>query len=1177
MYFTQYAIDGGLKDLPSPAAPSSDDIAAFKSRQVLSPAEAGAFPADIGTPYLPNGVDGAEITAWRNSGAVTAITIDDAPLLVNFSHGQDLPGLIEGDLAKHSRVVEAMVGSVLDGLPSKSLWSVAQPGVHMGYNFDTAAATEFVRSGKHMEGLVYRLMAFAVEHALCPFRNRLRAPRATGVYWYVSKMHRDDIVHSVHGHNALEPYMSPHSVGHMSNPLFVVWCDDVRRTSGMSLLARLCDAGGPLAGERAHILSRESAGRVLLAGNCILSRDLPAVEAHSFHTAIREALEILSLYNNVGGDMIQRAFEMVIHNLTILDLGLMREKYPMPWHPSTQRARFGVVHDAQRAEDLMDRVDANLGTSVLDALSFGDPEVRVQRAVDLFSNHDRRAMYHPVRGVGYAPATLHIVSRSIAPYLAAVGGNAQQIRGHNWYCVSWNDEQPVEVPAMARLPKVGDIVGDGIAGVWSGRNYMRMFALYPPLDGAPVPRGLAAIRGDVPDDLTQLAANAGVQGEWYEWTFPNEAQNPAQLPIGAVLVSVRQVVPVNEENYPPTYVAPAGVMNKFKEASNVQFGIRGGGQACPESWHVMTTRFLMTENHSENPIKWLKYDDNPRLAVPHNYAQHTVLLMHAIGVLWDASHAAREQNDAWGRYQRTIAQDDVLTSMPATALLFLGHVRVQQEVHSAGGLWTLCYLRKKTGDDFVNLSDKHTQIMEVLQSPEHMAHHILRTRANVELAALVFRLANASIQNCAYPLPLDGAFNARLSRLGEPSICAIPAQTALQQILVYTLGVVGGSHGFHLVHESVLARGGLRARELAPQPRHDDLDMAIRCNWVIPQTLPSSVISFLTGTAQPTLFLGHAGRQAVRHIRWADGWRDVLEKYMGESLFTDRQDELWAALVANTSKSAYKLATIFLKQYGHTYEVSVLGATSRYDANLVDFMLRLCPPVEFGFKSWLFRERYGARGLLRPTLRTHPLARVDGEHELSADIAYVHGRLHITNPIDPQYGNRAAFRLDRYDTEFCTNGVQQLSSDRQYAFNAGHSWRTVGPITTIDVSTRIGESAKALSPAAVAQLAALKPVTLFGAAKTDGSTSDVGRTPDVVAPTVKNVPGAINNAQSPLVEQADAASVSASITKMLSEMSQDKAVASLTELVLKGKGPTDAGSIVSGLTAVTANETTSTS
>lgn len=57
---------------------------------------------------------------------------------------------------------------------------------------DTAALSAHVGSGKHVEGVAARVIAFALEHALVPFTTPLRPRKATACYWCVCKSHYND-------------------------------------------------------------------------------------------------------------------------------------------------------------------------------------------------------------------------------------------------------------------------------------------------------------------------------------------------------------------------------------------------------------------------------------------------------------------------------------------------------------------------------------------------------------------------------------------------------------------------------------------------------------------------------------------------------------------------------------------------------------------------------------------------------------------------------------------------------------------------------------------------------------------------------------------------------------------------------------------------------------------------
>lgn len=923
-------------------SPSAVDIEALKSRSSDKEDSIECIRLSGGPALRPAVNGGVSHHYWRTGGAFSTISIDGAPMLFNLSHGQDGCTLLETERILSTRYIRPTSKSVLEKIHSDALWHSISNSVRCGYKMDDAEAQKFVSEGRHLEGLVYRLVAFAVESVLCPFSTHLRAANASACYWYLPKMRNDNVTFSIQNVNGLHPFISPQALGMDADPVFVVWCDTASLTKGMALLACLCDAGGPVADERVFLLRNESVGKVLLAGVGILCRNLPNVAAHDFREATEEALRILTIYNGVTGDMISRAFDVVVQNLPVVDLALFRERQIEAWAPALHKHAEPVLGDAARAAALAARVDNRLGRELLAYLAGDDAQKRERYASMFFSHADRRQIYAPTTGTEFAPETYHSVGAKTAYLLAVMAHKTTGIFDGTWATVWWDLEQPRPMAAFSSLPKVSDLFDDGIGGVWAGRNIYQLYVLLVPPSGDKEPEGFSRLS----EPKAELIAMQGnMPGTWYQWNVELGDSSASAFPLSPLLSVVTMRVPLTANSYPWTYTPPAGRLGKFDEEGATKFGMSRNGDMQPRSWTESTQRFLDIHASAESPLQWL-LPGTPRPYIHHTAAQRTALMILGLGALWDAKHKQTEENDAWIRYIRTNTNDCVLTSIPAHGVVYLGGVRVQLDVMSAGGLWTLCYQKVP---DFYRYDKARLELTSAIYAREAFWHHLLKVRACVDMGSLVMRLSNACVEGCVFSMPVDVSLDKRMEKLQSLRLTSIPAQVALQQLVLYGCGVLGGVHGLRLLHPSVFPRGGLRVRELRSKSKQTDTYLVLvqRCNWVITQVLPSRVVSFLLGVAEPTKMVNSVGREVQRSAKYADGWSDVGTGLMHEGLLLDPQDEIPIAVVDNLHDMKSDLVSVFLKDYGPSYEIAVHALNTVDDAAIAPFAMRLALPLDF--------------------------------------------------------------------------------------------------------------------------------------------------------------------------------------------------------------------------------------
>ncbi len=113
--------------------------------------------------------------------------------------------------------------------------------------------------------------------------------------------------------------------------------------TGMGLLSRLCVTGGPVAGIYSPLLRNYEPLKVLMAGEGALIADFHRIEHGNWDRAIEEAMFILRAFNGVNDEMVNSAFYHIVHNLPLVNLGLLSEHDMADccWLPS--RRGFGTV------------------------------------------------------------------------------------------------------------------------------------------------------------------------------------------------------------------------------------------------------------------------------------------------------------------------------------------------------------------------------------------------------------------------------------------------------------------------------------------------------------------------------------------------------------------------------------------------------------------------------------------------------------------------------------------------------------------------------------------------------------------------------------------------------------------------------------------------------------------
>jgi len=202
----------------------------------------------------------------RSTGAFARLQHDTIDLMINLDPGSKYPSFVESCYVSATSRCTVQTASVLKQCAPKSfignVTSALNAPSQAGAN-DTERGL-LVRSGKLVAGLMARLAALALEHSLVPFTTRLRPRNAASCFWAMNKYKQDGMVYCLQDVNSLMGFLHRGNPGADVDPLFVVYCGLAPHLKGMALLTRLCDAGGPIAGERSFLLEQFSPADILL-------------------------------------------------------------------------------------------------------------------------------------------------------------------------------------------------------------------------------------------------------------------------------------------------------------------------------------------------------------------------------------------------------------------------------------------------------------------------------------------------------------------------------------------------------------------------------------------------------------------------------------------------------------------------------------------------------------------------------------------------------------------------------------------------------------------------------------------------------------------------------------------------------------------------------------------------
>jgi hypothetical protein len=1073
MYISNLIVDAAVKPLTklfAPGAYGSDEIQGLK----LAGTEWETEDFSKEPVYWPVGAPIAHRRYLRGHGAMAYLTGGGAQMVITLRTGLPIPAFMERDYVSSQRRVVPQAGSVVSNLKGRSFWSnvednIFAPAIGGG---EEADYVDFVKQGRHAEGAAARLCALALEHGLVPFGTRVRVRNAAACYWCLGRYRSDNITFSLQNTQAAMSWSSPNRVGADNDPTCVIWVGDATKRRGMALLSRLFDAGGPIAGQEAYLLSSFDPGRLLMVGTGALDRELQSVQADELWIAIREAFFILEKYNNIGKAFVMKTLHTLVHDLAIVDLGALAER-DFPWW-RTREQSFGEPElDANEQARLLAEVSDALGIDDDVTLTAGRDDNGALR-LGLFSDIGRRAVHNvPAGEGGFAPA---INTRVPGPVAAMAGimraAHAAPINGENVAFVQTDLANPPNFP-FRRAPTAG--MFEGVWPVFSGRAAYRVFAISPPGVGRARPQLVAGFQA-VADPALVAALDAEVNrtdGEWQEWVArPEDDGTVPAFETGLRGYVIRHFTPATADNY-VDFVPPEGRLRRFDLPVDYRVGVAiGGNVPSLERAAQRIHRFLHETDIVGTDCEYLLPDGMNGLGGAWNNNARTALAVRGFARVWEAAHLGGTQNDAYGRWVNANRRNVRLTTIPDELCLYLGGSRVTKYLEPGGGLWVLCYLME---DDVkkIDAGLECVPYLEALEDPHQLSSFCLKLRATVEATDQLLRVTNSRIVGCRDAYPYDADLWNRVQRgLADGPLQLTPG-AYIQQQAVYFGALFANTHGSVLNDFGVTGLSGLRVRE-PMRDAHMTLDHVRRLNWVTTQTLPNWVWSIYLGIAAPGFQLDRRGRAGVVNMRHTTQWVDY-DPIFARGIFPDPQDELWVATLATVFNYNADLLSVNLSTFGSDAEVEVSRIRERYVEWLVPFEARLILPQETRLRRFAIPRpvdhalcpRFGQLSQNRRP-NYDGLATL-GNSTYDARGMFTPGAL----VVNPRVG--AGADLDVRSTPWASNGFRLNVFDPHATYPyvpecrtaAGHFWLSAVP--------EAQGGAAAASPAAMLLIGALRP------------------------------------------------------------------------------------------------------
>lgn len=656
----------------------------------LVPEQSGHVPAGAGR--------SANILAYRGAGAVAHLAAGEGDLMVNLKPGSTYAGFAETcHISSYTTAVEPASGSVLDRVPPRSLVNQMSHAIYAPGKAGSTVEQRnlFVESGAPVEGLVARLAAMALEHALVPFRHRLRAKKARSSYLCLIKDFEDGIAHTIQNMQELGAWAVPTD----SRVRFCVFTGASTQLKGMALLSRICEPEGPLYRTNHCILDNFELGEVLMVGGGVLQGELPDVEVKDLFQAISEAFHILREYNYAPPDSFRLALQVHIHNLPLVNSTFIREQEVMDRLWQTGDRRYG---GATLPDDTCDAIcDAAL-THLGDASSLDralGTRTRQEQAALLGGTFKDVALRVPDNGTGLGTRVRQPVRQALAHFLLAgwhprahAGKVAPPAAGlGTWYL----PDAPIGlVIGNQQVPTIHEV--ENVAFPLAGAAPYRVVAWLLAVQAADmtwrpagVPAGWTPVGVKEAEDFDddRIPRWAREQGYWVRST------GALVLHAGMVAPFVEFWIPISDANMPASYTPIPGRPRRVDWA---------GGQNL-NLWGWRSTRWLDSAPHVRRFLAAYEREPGVELLAPNapeSLYPGQLVTASTRQLFWAAGIAAirvaadlnASQNASMRAWHQRERQGVTLTTIASEYHVFMGGTRVLKDMYSAGGLWQLACL-----------------------------------------------------------------------------------------------------------------------------------------------------------------------------------------------------------------------------------------------------------------------------------------------------------------------------------------------------------------------------------------------------------------------------------------------------------------------------------------------------
>lgn len=876
-------------------------------------------PLGSGFAFEPVGAEGAFITHRR--GAVSRMLVRGAvaELHLSMRHGRGTPETFHTrDIVRTWVAVSKFESnSVVANIESRTLWEQVRSSVYVpgGTGSTESSAIEAVRRGEHVDVLAARLVAFALEHALCPFVGRLRAPEPNSTYFWKNQPQRDPNQWSLQRPEAFEDFLGGTTMHRQENTLRqVAYVGPAAHLQGMALLASLGRDGGPVFGQTAELLAGFTEDvHVLLVGDQPLANRWPNVESDDFGHAIREAEFLLTEYNGVTPERLGQFQSALINNLILLDTTMHREVPQMGGFDYAQPNIVAPVRpDGMAGEAVVDAVVDGLDAPTLHALprssqrDWYNPCLRRQMALiapnanQLGDPRVTRVPAHTARLLmaGANPAVVHDGALGAYPAETSIF-DARQLEGLG-----------IQVPHVAFHT---DAVTAAFSAL-SGRSPFWMFThLPPPIAGVaaqPIPVGLGAALNAGQLDFGLLPAVGAAS------VVQLVAALERPIPPGTTWHRVTQFdgmefqgrdfilvyfEPAFDSMAPNTWVPLMEKARRFdlrREVMQVQLG-----SPEQENWlrvHARSIHRVATQQQLDPAFGVLVRTNVDADGTPiQTPIARWGTFLQALGQLWWNANTT----DRLAQAERQMRARHALGEVPNRSvldetLLYLGGLKNTLTLSSNGGLWVMFYLPVA---QYVHVP-QNSAFLQDLSHQQHLAEALIVARSSVEAALYVLGVGEKRIQGnielveAGLPDPVARYLTLRSTQ----NLVGDTASSFGTTVITLRALKLGDPVAFRLLNAKLTFAASLHVVPLRNQLLLDE-EFCFHYRFVRPHVLSRLAVAQALGVAYPTYVPANTVAIWLERVAWngqvkhLDGVDFPFVPYRSDA----RIDTLFFRLVAN--------------------------------------------------------------------------------------------------------------------------------------------------------------------------------------------------------------------------------------------------------------------------------------